>query len=336
MSYRNTSLLRFALRRMATAIPLALGVVTLIFILMETAPGNPADLMLGDNPVPTEVRERIERVYGFDRPASERYVRWLGALVLRGELGWSHSRSRPVAELIGDALPPTMLLAGAALILHLVVGILLGVIAAARHDRWEDRTLTIGSVVLYSMPTFWVGLMAVLALSYFAPLFPASSMESVNAADWSLGRRLLDRAWHLILPATVLGLASAAAMTRFMRAGMLEALGQEFVRAARARGLARRRVLFVHALRHALLPVINLAGMSMPVLVSGSLVIEVVFAWPGMGRLTYDAIHAQDFSVVLAATLLAALTVVAGNLGADLAMAFADPRVRLESGGGEG
>ena len=183
------------------------------------------------------------------------------------------------------------------------------------------------------MPTFWVGLMAVLGLSYFVPLFPASSMKSVGAEEWSLLARLADRAWHLLLPAGVLGLASAAAMTRFIRAGLLEALGQEFVRAARARGATSRRVLLSHALRHAILPVINLAGLSLPVLVSGSLVIEVVFAWPGMGRLTYDAIHAQDFAVVLAATLLAAMTVVAGNLAADIAMAIADPRIRLTGDG---
>jgi len=326
--------LRFILGRLAFAVPLALGVATLIFVLMETAPGNPADLMLGDNPVPEEVRERIEHAYGFDRPATERYARWLSALFLKGELGWSHSRSRPVGRLLADALPPTLLLAGTALVFHLLAGILLGVVAASRNGRWQDRALTIGSLMLYAMPTFWVGLMAILGFSYFVPVFPASSMQSVGAEDWSLLGRVADRAWHLLLPAGVLGLASAAAMTRFIRAGLLEALGQEFVRAARARGLAERRVLLVHALRHAILPVINLAGMSLPVLVSGSLVIEVVFGWPGMGRLTYDAIHAQDFAVVLATTLLAALTVVAGNLAADVAMALADPRIRLDGSGG--
>jgi peptide/nickel transport system permease protein len=286
--------------------------------------------MLGDHPVPPEVRERIERAYGFDKPAGERYVRWMQALFLKGELGWSHSRSRPVGALLRDTLPPTLLLAGAALTFHLLAGVFLGVISAVRRGRWEDRTLTVSSLALYAMPTFWVGMMAVLTLSYFLPLFPASSMQSVGADDWSFARQLLDRLWHLILPATVLGLASAAAMTRFIRAGLLEALGQEFVRAARARGLENRRVVLVHALRHAILPVIQLIGMSLPVLVSGSLVTEVVFAWPGMGRLTYDAIHAQDFAVVLAATLVAALTVVLGNLAADVAMALADPRIRLQ------
>jgi peptide/nickel transport system permease protein len=154
-------------------------------------------------------------------------------------------------------------------------------------------------------------------------------MHAVGADDWSLGRRLLDALWHLALPAAVLGLSSAAAMTRFVRAGLLEALGQEFIRAARARGLGGGRVMLVHALRNSLGPVINLVGLSLPILVSGSLIVEVVFAWPGMGRLTYNAIMAKDLSVVLVTTLLASLLVVVGSLAADLAMAAVDPRIRL-------
>lgn len=326
-------MLVFALKRLAAAVPLALGVATLVFVLVETAPGNPADLMLSDNPVPPEVRERIERAYGFDRPPLERYLNWIEALCMHGDLGWSHSRSRPVAALVADALPATLLLTGTALFLHLLVGIALGVLSAARRGSRWDRLLSWGSLLLYAMPTFWLGLMAVLLLSFAIPLFPASSMHSVGAGDWSAARRFADLVWHLVLPASVLGLASAAAMTRFVRAGLLEAMGREFIRAARARGLASGEVLVRHALRNALLPVVNLVGLSLPILFSGSLVTEVVFAWPGMGRLTYDAIRAQDISVVMASTLLAALMVVVGNLVADLAMAAVDPRIRLSSGG---
>jgi peptide/nickel transport system permease protein len=315
------------------AIPLVLGVATLVFVLLETAPGTPADLMLGSSPVPPHVRERVEQAYGFDRPALERYRNWMTGLCLRGELGWSHSRSRPVAELLAGALPPTLLLAGTALVLHVLVGILLGLVSAAKSERWPDRGLTVVSLLFYAMPTFWLGLMSILLLSYVMPVFPSSSMHSVGAEDWPLLRRLADLAWHLVLPAAVLGVASAAAMARFVRAGLLEALGQEFIRSARARGLGSGRVLVRHALRNALLPVVNLVGLSLPILFSGSMVTEVVFAWPGMGRLTYDAILAQDIPVVLASTLLAALMVVFGNLVADLTMAAVDPRVRLEGRG---
>jgi peptide/nickel transport system permease protein len=322
-----------ALRRLLLAVPLALAAATLLFALLELAPGEPSDVLIGDRPLPPEVRERIERSYGFDRPAGERYLRWLQALCLRGELGWSHSRGRPVAEAVAAALPPTLILAGAALLLHLAAGLAVGVLSAAYVGRWPDRALGALGLAAYAMPTFWLALMAVLGLAYALPLFPAASMRSVGAESWSPLARGADLLWHLALPAAVLGLGSAVAMGRFVRAGLLAALGEDFVRAARARGGSGPRVLLRHALRNALLPAINVLGLSLPMLLSGSLVVEVVFAWPGIGRLTYDAIRAQDVPVILATTLLATLLVVLGSLLADLAMTLADPRVRLDGRG---
>jgi peptide/nickel transport system permease protein len=237
--------------------------------------------------------------------------------------------ARWVAEVLGRALPPTLLLAGTALSIHLAVGISLGALSATRRGRRAERILDAAGMAIYAMPTFWVGLMALLTLSYLLGLFPFSSTRSVGAEHWSWGWRAADLAWHLALPAGVLGLTSAAAMARVVREGLLRTLGEHFVRAAHARGLGRGRVLLVHALRNALIPVINLVGLSLPALLSGSLVVEVVFAWPGMGRVTYDAMRAHDLPVVLATTLWATLLVVAGSLAADLAMAAADPRVRL-------
>jgi peptide/nickel transport system permease protein len=324
--------LRFVVRRLAISIPLVLGVLTLVFVLLETTPGDPTDLILGDRPVPPEVRERIERAYGFDRPPLERYARWMSSLLFRGELGWSTSRSRPVTQLLAETLPPTLLLAAAALVLHVLLGVVLGVVSAARRGRWPDRAITLASLTLYAMPTFWLGLMAILVFAYGLSLFPGSSMHSVGAEDWPLWRQWLDTLWHLALPAGVLALSSAAAMTRFVRAGVLEALAQEFIRAARARGVGGGRVMLAHALRNSLGPVINLIGLSLPILVSGSLIVEVVFAWPGMGRLTYDAIMAKDLAVVLVTTLMAAMLVVLGHLAADIALAAVDPRIRLVDG----
>ncbi len=316
------------LRRFLTSLPLVVAVLTLTFVLMESAPGDPIDVMLGDRPVPPEVRERLQKAYGLDRSPVERYFSWLGA-VARGDLGWSHSTNRPVADQIGRAVGNTLILTLTALVIHLAAGILLGIVSAVYRGRWPDRLVTVSSLTVYAMPTFWRGLMAVLLFAYLLPLFPASSMHSVEAGTWSLPMRWLDLAWHLVLPACTLGLASAAATARFVRSGLLHSLGQEFVRAARARGLGGGRVMFSHGLRNALIPVINLLGLSLPVLVSGSLVVEVVFGWPGMGRLTYGAILAQDVPTVLAATLVAAVMVIAGNLLADIAMAVADPRIRL-------
>lgn len=325
-------MLRLVLGRLAGAVPLLLGLLTLTFVLVESAPGNPADLLLGDRPVPPEVRQRIEAAYGLDRPPAERYLHWLTAVVFRGEWGWSISRARPVTRVLASALPNTLILAGAALVLHVVGGIAMAVVSAARRGGFADRTITAVGLALYSMPTFWLGLMAILAFAYKLPLFPPSSIHSVGAEAWSWPRRLADLSWHLVLPSCVLGLASAAAISRFLRAGLLEALGEPFIRAARARGVGQGRVLVVHALRNSILPVINLLGLSVPILVSGSLVTEVIFAWPGMGRVTYDAILAKDLPLVLATTLLASIVVILGNLAADLSLAVADPRIRLGAG----
>lgn len=321
------------LRRLLWLPAAALGVATLVFVALEAAPGSPADLLLGERPVPPEVRQRIERAYGFDRPPLVRYGRWVSAVFLEGELGWSHSRGRPVAQALAQALPPTLLLSGAALLGHLLLGLLIGVASAAERGRRLDRALTALGLAIYAMPTFWLGLMSILLASYVLPLFPASSMSSVGAERLGWIGRSLDGLWHLVLPAAVLGLGSAAALARFVRAGLIETLDLDFVRAARARGVSARRVLWRHALSNSLIPVINWIGLSLPVLVSGSLVVEVVFAWPGMGRLTYDALRAYDLPVVLAATMLSTVLVLIGSLLADLAMMVVDRRIRSGHGG---
>jgi peptide/nickel transport system permease protein len=322
-------LIRFILGRLVFAVALAVGVVTLVFILMESAPGDPLDIYLGDRVIPAENRARVEQAFGFDRPPAERYVRWLSAILVEGEFGYSYSKRRSVAELLRTAIPPTLALAATALVLQVFLGILLGVVSAAYRNRWPDRLLTISSLILYAVPTFWLGLVAAQVLGSVLHWFPTSHLQNIDADRLSTLGLLLNRAWHMVLPAGVLGVASAAVMSRFVRAGMLESLGAEFIRAARARGVTGSRVLMVHALRNAAIPIVNLTGMSLPILLSGSLVIEVVFNWPGMGRLTYDAIYARDFPIVLAATLLSAILVVVGNLLADLAMALVDPRIRL-------
>jgi peptide/nickel transport system permease protein len=325
---------RVLARRLLAALPILLGVLTLVFVLVESAPGDPAAIFLGERPVPPQVRERLVAAYGLDRPPVERYLRWLAAVALEGELGWSVSRGRPVVRALGDALPATLLLAGAALLVHVAAGMALGLTTARWRRRWPDRALGALSLALYSMPAFWVGLMAILSLSLRLGLFPPGSTHSVGAEAWAPLRRAADLAWHLALPAGILGLTSAAALGRFVRAGVLAALQEEFVRAARARGAGGGRVILGHALRNALLPAITLVGLSLPLLVSGSLVTEVVFAWPGMGRLAYEAILARDVPVVLAATLLSSLLVVVGNVAADVALAAADPRIRAGHGRG--
>ena len=315
-------------RRLVSAVPLVAGVLTLTFLLVEAAPGRPSDLLLGDGPVPPELRARIEAAYGLDRPAYARYAAWIGS-ALHGDLGWSLSRGRKVTSVLADALPHTIELAAAALSIQLLLGVLLGALHVVRPGGAVDHGLGAAGLVLASVPTFWLGLMSILLFAVAIPIFPPSSAHSIGASDWSFPARAIDALWHVALPSLVLGLGAAAVIARFVRAGLLQSLGEGFVRAARARGASRARLLWVHALPAAAGPVITLAGLQLPVLVSGAVVVEVVFGWPGMGRVTYDAVMAQDLPVVLAAVLLATILVIAGNLLADLGLLLVDPRLRL-------
>jgi peptide/nickel transport system permease protein len=315
-------------RRLVSAVPLVAGVLTLTFLLLEAAPGRPVDLLLGDGPVPPEMRARIEAAYGLDQPAYARYASWIGH-TLRGDLGWSLSRGRNVRSVLADALPQTIRLAAGGLAIQLLLGIALGALHVVRPGGVVDHGLSWTGLVLASVPTFWLGLMAILLFAVAIPIFPPSSAHSIGADAMGFAAREADGLWHAALPSLVLGLGSSAVIARFVRAGLVQALGEGFVRAARARGASRARVLAAHALPAAAGPIITLAGLQLPILVSGALVVEVVFGWPGMGRVTYDAVMAQDLPVVLAAVFLATILVIAGSLLADLGLALVDPRLRL-------
>jgi peptide/nickel transport system permease protein len=311
---------------------LVLGVLTLTFVLVEAAPGTAADLVAAERPLPPEARARLEAAFGLDRPPLARYGTWIAG-ALRGDLGWSISRGRPVAQVIAAALPATLLLAGLALAVQLGLGVALGSLHVARPGGAFDHVAGALGLTVASIPTFWLGLMAVLGLAYHLPIFPPSSSHSIGAAEWPPLARAIDALWHAALPAAVLGVGAAAALARYVRAGLLRALGEGFVRGAKARGASPAALVARHALPATLPPVVTLAGLSLPTLVSGSIVVEVVFGWPGMGRLAYDAVLARDLPVVLATVLLATVLVVFGSLAADLGLAWADPRARASISG---
>jgi peptide/nickel transport system permease protein len=304
-------------------------VVTLTFVVVHAVPGSVADLL--DRPeLSPAAREAVRHRFGLDQPLGTQYLRWLQGAVT-GDFGISFLYRQPVARLVARALPPTLILTGTALALDLLLGILLAVLAAARPRSWLDRITTVLSLGVYGMPVFWLAGLAVLLFAVKLGWLPASHMHALDAATLPAGRRLLDLFRHLILPAGILGLSGAAATARYVRASLLDIRQSRFLLAARARGIPRRRILWVHALRPALLPLITLLGLSLPFLVSGSLVIEVIFSWPGMGRLLWTAAWARDIPVILATTLLGATAVVAGNLLADLLYVAADPRTRGSS-----
>jgi peptide/nickel transport system permease protein len=323
-------MLRLVGRRLVTAIPLVAFVLTLTFVLLEAAPGRPVDLLLGDGPVPASIRARVEAAYGLDRPPLTRYLTWV-ASAARGDLGWSISRGREVRRVLADALPATAELAAAGLAVELLLGLAAGCLHVVRRDGALDHALGVAGLVVASLPAFWLGLMAILLFAVAIPIFPPSSSHSIGAEAWPLPARVGDALRHVALPALVLGAGSAAILARFVRTGLAGALDDGFARAARARGASPARVLLVHALRVAAGPVVTLVGLQLPILVSGALVVEVVFGWPGMGRVTYDAVMAQDVPVALASVLLATLLVVAGSIAGDVGLALVDPRIRLDA-----
>jgi peptide/nickel transport system permease protein len=328
----SLSLLRFAGRRLLQAIPLLLGIVTLTFVILHIAPGDPTATYFNPN-IPPDVLERMRVSMGLDRPLHIQYVSWVRAF-LTGDFGYSYTQFRPVADVIADALPKTLLLGAVSLVVIFIVGCVVGTIQAVRQYGLSDTMLTIGTLGIYSMPGFWLGLMLVLAVS--SPWWPdilrlpVSGMTSVDHEFMSPAGQILDVSRHLVLPVIALGLASAAGIARYMRGEMLEVLQQDYIRTARAKGLRESRVLVKHALRNALIPIVSLLGLFLPLLIGGSVVIEVVFSWPGMGRLMYDSILARDYPVVMASTFLFGALVVAGNLVADLLYAVVDPRIRYD------
>jgi peptide/nickel transport system permease protein len=315
-----------AARRLAAALGLLFLVVSGAFVLLEALPGD-ATAAYEDPRVPPPQRERLRAVYGLDRPAPERYLRFLAAAV-RGDWGWSFAHQRRVEAVMAEALPWTLLLATAALALEFGLGVPLGLWAARRAGSATDHLVRGVTLAVWALPSFWFGLLLLIAFAYGWRALPAGGVASPGAESWPALARLADLLRHLVLPAAALGIPAAAATARFVRASLLEVAGERFLLAARARGISGRAVLWRHALRAALSPVLQLFGLSLAGLLSGSLAIEVVFGWPGLGRTTFDALAARDHPVLLAGAALSAATVVAGSFLAELLHGALDPRVR--------
>ncbi len=322
-------MLGYVARRLGFAVVSVVAVVCITFLLVHAAPGAPmlgaADRML----VSPEIIARQRALFGLDRPLPQQFVRYAANLA-HGELGESFVLHRPVAAVIGEALPHTLLLGSAALLLALGVGLAVGILQAARRRSLTDTLLGVVTLTLYSTPVFWLGLLLLLVFGEGLHWLPIGGMTDPAVHDLlPPAGRALDVARHLVLPAATLGLVQAAAFARFQRSALIESLGAEFVRAARARGLPERAVLLRHALRTALAPTLTLAGLAVPYFLAGSVLVESIFGWPGLGRVAYDAIFARDYNVILGSALVAGALVALGNLLADVAVAVADPRVRL-------
>jgi peptide/nickel transport system permease protein len=320
-------------KRLLQAVPILIGASTIIFFLMHAAPGDPTSIYLGNPNIDARVIEQMRENLGLDQPVHIQYVKWISSF-LQGEFGYSFSQKRPIADILKDTIPNTLVLSGVALAIIFILGIVIGTVQAVRQYSWGDNLATALAFFFYSMPSFWFGLMLILLFSYKLQWLPASQMTSVNYEFMSGSAQLTDRLKHLLMPAIALGVGGAASVARYMRSGMLEQVRQDYVRTARAKGLSEGKVIFKHAMRNALLPVITLLGLFLPFLMAGSVLIETVFAWPGMGRTIVTAIFQRDYPVVLATAFVISVMVILGNLIADMLYSIVDPRIRVEEGEG--
>jgi peptide/nickel transport system permease protein len=280
-----------------------------------------------------EDRELLRRQLGLDESLFRQYLHWLSATA-RGDFGTSLTQQRPVGGIIAGALPATLLLTVTAYFLHLLLALGAAMVMTVRAGRAADHWTQGVGLTLYSLPAFWLGLMLIMLLSRKLGWFPSGGMHAADARYLGGWVWLGDLLHHLVLPVVTLALGSFMGTARYLRTSLAEVLGQDYILAVRARGLSERRVLFHHALRNALLPVITLAGLSLPFLLGGAVVVEVVFGWPGMGRVAIEAIWERDYPVIMATVLVSGITVVSGSLLADILYRWADPRVRYTGEGG--
>ncbi|MCA2012302.1 ABC transporter permease [Cereibacter sphaeroides] len=314
-------------RKLGGIVATILAIATLNFVLVHSAPGDPALIMAGQSgATDAQFLEQVRAEYGLDQPFLVQLGTYLGKLV-QFDLGYSFRQRMPVAELIADRLVPTLLLAGAAFALSLIMGVTLGALAGLRQGKWMDTAISIVTLLFYAMPAFWLGLMLILVFAIQTNLLPAFGYTDIRAAGQGPLAHALDVARHLILPAVTLGAIYTAVYTKLMRSAILEVSHEDHVKTARAKGLTEGRILRGHMLRNASVPVVTFAGLQTGALIGGAVVVETVFAWPGLGRLTFDAVTARDYPVLLGLFLVMSILVIAVNLLTDLLHRLIDPRV---------
>lgn len=323
---------RYAIRRVLQAIPLLIVLSILLFLLVRIAPGGPLAQAERNPNITAEQVEKIRERLGLNQPLYVQYGQWMRKIVLEGDLGNSIKSNRPVATMIGERIPNTLLLVGVAFLLTLIVAIPVGAFSARYQYSLFDYIATTLTFAGQSVPIYWLGLMGIL-LFYVTldnpftgkPLLPAGGMYAIGGP-----KALGDLIWHMIMPVVTLSLAWTAWYSRFFRASMLEVLHADYVRTARSKGLTEQRVIYGHAMRNAIMPLITMIALDLPSLFAGALFVETIFSWPGMGRLFWEAARGRDYPVLLGVILINAGVIVMANIVADLLYSFIDPRVRYE------
>ncbi|RWR05236.1 ABC transporter permease [Paenirhodobacter populi] len=319
-------MLRYLLRRVLIAIPVLFGISLVVYLLVNLQPGDPFVGMVGPETTPAEKAELLRR-YGYDDPLVVQYLRWL-MRALAGDLGYSLQQGRPVTALIGERLGNTGLLAGAALALTLVVALPLGLFVGLRRNGGVDLAVSVLSFVLVSVPAFFLSMLLIKVFAVDLRLLPTAGVTTIGA-DYHGLAHLRDVALHLVLPASVLALGNIAVLNRYLRASVSELVDQDFIRGLFGRGIPRRRVIAPHILRNAARPLITIVSLEIPALLSSALLTETIFNWPGIGRLSFEAVQGRDYPLLMGIVLFLAVVTLACNLLADVLYALVDPRVRL-------
>lgn len=331
-------MMQYILRRLLWMIPTLIGITLVTFLIVQLAPGDPVKLAMGmggetlkAEGQSKEILEEQRKLLGLDRPLWLRYPLWLGKLV-RLDFGRSFKDWRPVRDIILERLPVTLQINLISIFIAYVIAIPIGVHASVRAGTLRERAVTVGLFILYSLPSFWTAYILIyfLAGGNYLDIFPVGNISSAGAADFGFWHWLVDRLWHLALPVTCLTYASFAGLSRYMRSGMMEVLRQDYIRTARAKGLSERTVIFKHALRNSVIPIVTILAGILPTLIGGSVIIETIFNIPGMGRLGFNAVLARNYPVIMAVATVSAVLTLFGILLADILYAVVDPRIKYE------
>ncbi|MEA1936415.1 MAG: ABC transporter permease [Thermodesulfobacteriota bacterium] len=323
-------MLRYLVKRLVFMVPLLIGITIICFTVMHLAPGSPTDLQTQMNPrASAEMKERLRSMYDLDKPLHQQYLFWVGKLIVL-DLGRSFSPDRrPVADKILERLPITILINVLSMILIIIVAIPIGVLSAVHQDSLFDKITGVFVFVGFSIPTFWLALLLMILLGVNLGWLPISGIRSLNYEYLPPFSAFIDLVKHLILPVFVSAFGGLAGLSRYMRSSMLEVIRQDYITTARSKGLSERVVIYKHALRNALLPIITILGLSIPGLIGGSVIFETIFAIPGMGQLFYMSVMARDYPVIMGILVIGAVLTLLGNLIADVSYALADPRIRV-------
>ena len=320
----------YLIKRLVSMIPLLLGITVISFMVIHLAPGGPTNLQTDLNPkITAEARARLEKIYGLDKPLHTQYLLWLKRLVVL-DLGNSFSTDgRPVLDKIIERIPITILINALSMFLIILIAIPIGVISASYQNSFFDKFTTVFVFIGFAVPTFWLALLLMIFFGVKLGWLPISGLKSLNYEYLPDVGMIMDRVKHLILPIFVSAFGGLAGLSRYTRANMLEIIRQDYIMTARSKGLAERVVIFKHALRNALLPVITILGLSVPGLIGGSVIFETIFAIPGMGQLFYMSVMARDYPVIMGILVIGAVLTLMGNLIADISYALADPRIKI-------